>query len=229
MFEDKRIKELIEKKKLVDLDTLTAEEKDDLFARIGPCSLDVRLGNEIYLERHSVKDEFAMARAISEQRRNILAGGKKATTSWKNYKKSEPESPFYKVDIGSSTPTNPFPLRPQELILGATLTTFVFPDNVVGQLTMRSTWMRRGLNHGLAALFDAGVGGGDGDRGLNPTLELINELSHFPLEIYAGARVAQIMFSYTEDFPIKPYHVLGNYNNDKGPKLARNYEKAGEF
>ena len=215
-----------------DVKRLSETEQKDLLSRVGPCSLDVRLGSSIYVERNPEELRAKLDFIVNEQNRNIVWGNKEASYAWREYAaRTDFKDVFCEIDISNTTPENPYLLKPKSFILGSTKHVFMFPDNIVGSIVLRSTWGRRGLNHAFCGLCDPGVGNHPSPQktGLAPTLELINELNHHPLPIYAGAKIAQIIFTKM-DLPSEPYWVNGHYGESEiKPILSREYESFGEF
>lgn len=83
-----------------------------------------------------------------------------------------------------------FILHPHQLVLGATIEYFSFPDNLCAQIVGRSTWGRTGLIIATAIKIDPCFKG-------CVTLELVNE-GEVPLVLYPGLCVAQVIFMRTE-------------------------------
>jgi dCTP deaminase len=78
-------------------------------------------------------------------------------------------------------------LRPGEFILGSSIETFSFPNDLAGELTGKSSIGRLGLQvHATAGFFDPGFDG-------TATLEISN-ISPVPIKLWPGLLVAQMRF-----------------------------------
>ena len=85
-------------------------------------------------------------------------------------------------------------IQPKQFVLGATLEKFQLPNNIVGQLTGKSSLARLGVMvHVTAGFIDAGFS--------NPpaqiTLEIYN-VGNRPVRLHAGMSVGQMVFTRTE-------------------------------
>ena len=101
-------------------------------------------------------------------------------------------------------PRIPFILHPGQFALGSTLEYIELPANIGAQLEGRSSWAREGLNvHSTAGLIHPG------HRGVI-VFELQNVGTH-PLPLYAGTRVAQLLFYRLPNASRKPYSKENRY------------------
>jgi dCTP deaminase len=86
---------------------------------------------------------------------------------------------------------------------------FKIPDNVVGNLALKSTLAREGLNHSFSGFVDAGFWG---------TLTLELYLLADPIVISKGDRIAQISFDFLDRPCERTYEkVSGHYQGQFGP------------
>lgn len=110
-------------------------------------------------------------------------------------------------------------IHPGEFILGATREKFTLPDNIVGQLTGKSSLARLGIMiHVTAGYIDAGFS----HPAATITLELFN-VSKRSVILYAGMPIGQMVFTKTAAARI-PYHVRrGKYNGQKPAALSQYY------
>lgn len=90
-------------------------------------------------------------------------------------------------------------IKPYEFILARTVETVSLPDDICAQVGGKSSLARIGLSvHQTAGFGDAGFSG-------TYTLELFNA-NRRPIKLYAGMKIAQIMFNETEK-ACRPYNV----------------------
>ena len=117
---------------------------------------------------------------------------------------------WVEVDI-----TNPYQLKPGQFVLCSTLENVTLPNDIAGQLMLRSSAARKGFDHCLAGFVDPGWSG-------ELTLELRNNLQLNFLEIQAGMRLMQLV-CYKLNFPAStPYYKVGNYCDQVGPTASNN-------
>jgi dCTP deaminase len=101
-------------------------------------------------------------------------------------------------------PGEPFVLHPGQFALGSTLEYIELQANIGAQLEGRSSWAREGLNvHSTAGLIHPG------HRGVI-VFELQNLGTH-PLPLYAGTRVAQLLFYRLPNMLKRPYSSNNRY------------------
>ena len=92
-------------------------------------------------------------------------------------------------------------LKPYEFILGATLEAICLPDNIVGQLTGKSSLARLGVMvHVTAGFIDAGFS----HPPAQITLEILN-VGNRPVRLHAGMSIGQMVFTRTAVCDL-PYH-----------------------
>jgi len=109
--------------------------------------------------------------------------------------------------IAGATKEKPFLLYPHQFILAETLEEFRFPDCIAGQLALKSSRAREGVEHLLAGYIDPGYCG-------RLTLELQNARSMHPVPLWPGMRIAQIVFHKMSMIPGKDYSQTGRYQGD---------------
>lgn len=107
----------------------------------------------------------------------------------------------------------PFTLDPGEFILVSSEQFWHFPADVGGQLMLKSTTGRKGINHMLAGWFDPDFHG-------NATMELHNS-GHEPFVLQPGMRVAQMVFDVLMGVAQKTYRETGRYQGQVGVTAAR--------
>lgn len=156
--------------------------------QIGSSSIDVRLGTEFKLIRRIKQAHFDLSLPEEELRRQI-----------REY-----------TEVIHIEPLEVFILHPDEFALGCTLEYIALADNIAGRLEGRSTWGRAGLQiHSTAGLIDPGFEG-------ILTFELHN-MGKLPLPLYAGVRIAQIIFHWCRP-------VIQSYVRKSGAKYAKSTE-----
>lgn len=96
-------------------------------------------------------------------------------------------------------------LKPGEFILTSTREYINLPENIGAELYLKSSRAREGFDHAKAVWIDPGFSG-------SITLEIRNNLRFHNLEVYAGMRIAQLVF-LEGDFPDKSYRKTGRYND----------------
>ena len=98
-------------------------------------------------------------------------------------------------------------LQPREFVLAETLERFAVPDSVAGQLALKSSRAREGIEHLMAGYIDPGYEG-------RLTLELVNARVLHPVAIWPGMKIGQIVFHKMSLLPNKAYSVTGRYQGD---------------
>ena len=120
----------------------------------------------------------------------------------------QPESPeFVPHSIAGHTKEEPFMLQPHEFILAETFECFSVPNVVAGQLALKSSRAREGIEHLMAGYVDPGFKG-------RLTLELQNARSMHAVALWPGMRIGQIVFHKMSLLPNKDYSVTGRYQGD---------------
>jgi len=110
--------------------------------------------------------------------------------------------------IAGHTAEDPYWLRPGEFVLGETREILNIPDFVAAQFVLKSSRAREGLEHLLAGWIDPGF------HGSRLTLELSNARRLYPIAIWPGMKIGQLIFHKMEGIPARSYAVTGRYCND---------------
>jgi dCTP deaminase len=119
-----------------------------------------------------------------------------------------PEVPaLLPFSIARHTQEKPFLLGPHDFVLAETLEEFYLPDCIAGQLTLKSSRAREGIEHLLAGYVDPGYKG-------RLTLELQNARTMHPVPLWPGMRIAQLVFHRLSMLPSRDYSVTGRYYGD---------------
>ncbi len=116
--------------------------------------------------------------------------------------------------IAGHTQEKPFMLQPHEFILAETVEEFRLPDCIAGQLALKSSRAREGIEHLLAGYIDPGYCG-------RLTLELQNARMMHPVALWPGMRIAQIVFHRMSMLPAKDYSHTGRYQGDKAVQSSK--------
>lgn len=116
--------------------------------------------------------------------------------------------------IAGHTKEKPFMLQPHEFVLAETVEEFNFPDCVAGQLALKSSRAREGIEHLLAGYIDPGYKG-------RLTLELQNARSMHAVPLWPGMRIAQIVFHKMSMLPGKSYSMTGRYQGDTAVQASK--------
>jgi len=116
--------------------------------------------------------------------------------------------------IAGYSQEKPFMLQPHEFVLAETLEEFQMPTCVAGQLALKSSRAREGIEHLLAGYIDPGYCG-------RLTLELQNARAMHPVALWPGMRIAQIVFHKMEMLPNKDYSLTGRYQGDKTVQASK--------
>lgn len=104
-----------------------------------------------------------------------------------------------------------FEFVPGSFYLADTVEYLRIPTTHRGQLVLKSSTARQGLQHLMAGYLDAGFKG-------TATLELV---AYLPVTFRAGDRIAQVEFARLTEPPERPYGDTGRYNGQTGPTEAR--------
>ncbi len=116
--------------------------------------------------------------------------------------------------IAGQTQEKPFMLQPHEFVLAETAEVFDVPDCVAGQLALKSSRAREGIEHLLAGYIDPGYKG-------RLTLELQNARSMHAVPLWPGMRIAQIVFHKMSMLPGKSYSITGRYHGDTAVQASK--------
>lgn len=109
--------------------------------------------------------------------------------------------------------TLPFDLEPGEFILVTSSQYWRFPCDVSGQLLLKSTMGRNGIDHMLSGWFDPDFFG-------RATMELKND-GHKAFRLEPGQRVAQMVFPMLLEPTMKPYRLGGRYHGQDDVQRPR--------
>lgn len=123
-------------------------------------------------------------------------------------------SGFVEYPFGKHTKEDPFTLRPGQFVLAATAELIHLPDNMAGQVQLKSSVARLGLEHLMAGFIDPGFHG-------SITLELHNSRQLQPVEIWPGMPIAQLVIQQLAGPCAISYAVTGRYNGQEAPERSK--------
>ena len=106
--------------------------------------------------------------------------------------------------------TDPFQLKPHELIIGQSLEYIRIPPNIVAIGFGKSTYARMGVHVNITPL-DAGWEG-------HLSISITNNGSN-PIVLYPHEGIAQLLFFWSDELPVSGYD--GNYQMILNPEPAR--------
>lgn len=106
---------------------------------------------------------------------------------------------------------------PGALYLLDTLEYIKIPPCWAGELMLKSSLGRQGLEHLHAGWFDPGFEG-------TGTLEIKN-MAPWPITLKRGQKIVQMAFHELKALPEKSYQVTGRYNGQRGPTEAKENKK----
>ena len=99
-----------------------------------------------------------------------------------------------------------YQIAPKQFFLASTEEIITIPNDCCGQIVLRSSAARAGLDHCLAGFIDAGWHG-------RITLEFTNQLQLSQFNVHTGQRLVQLLVHKLNQ-PVKTsYAIKGNYQN----------------
>jgi deoxycytidine triphosphate deaminase len=109
-----------------------------------------------------------------------------------------------------------YDLQPGQFCLAASCESFHLPDDLAGQVSLRSSLARSGLTHNMAGFVDPGF------CGSVITLELVNVLRFRDLRLRPGLKIAQVAFFRGLPVPRHAsYATKGRYNWDASAQPSK--------
>lgn len=110
------------------------------------------------------------------------------------------------IDISHCTEQSPYLLQPACFILAETEEIFNLPDHVAAQFMLKSSRAREGFEHLMAGYCDPGW------HGSRLTMEITNARRLWPLQLWPGMKIGQMVFFQMQGQPDRSYAVTGHYN-----------------
>jgi dCTP deaminase len=117
--------------------------------------------------------------------------------------------------LGRHSQGDPYELRPGQFCLAQTVEVFNLPDDVAAQFMLKSSRAREGLEHLMAGYCDPGW------HGSVLTLELHNSRQLWPVGLWPGMKIGQIVFHLMAERPVASYAQTGRYNGDSAVQASR--------
>lgn len=118
------------------------------------------------------------------------------------------EWPWVTYPLAGHSEDNPYELAPGQFVLAETLEMFHIPRDIAAEFKLKSSRDREGLDHALAAWCDPGW------HSSVLTLELRNNRQLWPVSIWPGMKIGQIIFHRLDALPLRCYAETGRYNGD---------------
>lgn len=118
------------------------------------------------------------------------------------------------IRLGAFTVDNPWPMRPGDFLLVATMERISVPIEFAVDLRLKSSRAREGYDHSLAFWFDPGWNG-------IGTMEIKNVGDH-TIPLYPGLRIAQIIVHALDTPCERPYS--GRYQGAEAAEATRGIE-----
>jgi dCTP deaminase len=110
---------------------------------------------------------------------------------------------------------DPYELLPGQFVLAQTMEVFNLPDDLAAQFMLKSSRAREGLEHLMAGYCDPGW------HGSVLTLELHNSRQLWPVKLWPGMKIGQIVFHLMAERPLASYAQTGRYNLDGTVQASR--------
>lgn len=107
-----------------------------------------------------------------------------------------------------------FEVPPNGCVLVDSLETFNVPEDVAGQVVLKSSRGREFWQHIMAGFIDPGF------NSSVLTMELINKSLQSKL-LTPGFRIAQVIWYRMESKPEQSYQLRGRYNGDKSTQVSK--------
>ena len=121
---------------------------------------------------------------------------------------------WIQFNISDRTVDDPFWIQPGQFVLAQTIEVFHLPSTIAAQFKLKSSRGREGYQHALAGWCDPGW------NNSTLTMELKNLSQYFPLPLYPGLKIGQMVFNEC-DRPSAHYGQTGRYNGDRTVAASR--------
>ena len=112
--------------------------------------------------------------------------------------------PWCKVNIDDG-----YQIAPKQFFLASTEEVITIPNDCCGQIVLRSSAARAGIDHCLAGFIDSGWHG-------QITLEFTNQLQLSQFRVETGQRLVQLLVHKLNQTVNTSYAIKGNYQNQQG-------------
>jgi dCTP deaminase len=125
------------------------------------------------------------------------------------------EHGFVRYDLSAHSQADPYELKPGQFVLAPSVETINLPPYLVGEVRLKSSMARRGLEHLNAGYCDPGW------NGSKLTMELKNMLQLRCVPLWPGMRIVQIKLTKLAIMPSVGYAETGRYNGDQAAQVAK--------
>lgn len=125
------------------------------------------------------------------------------------------EHGFVRYDLRAHSEANPYQITPGQFVLAPSAETINLPPYLLGEVSLKSSIARRGLEHLKAGYCDPGW------NGSKLTMELKNMLQLNSIPVWPGMRIVQLKLTKLASVPTRHYGEVGRYNGDQGAQEAK--------
>lgn len=125
------------------------------------------------------------------------------------------ERGFVRYDLYGHSEEKPYELVPGQFVLAPSLETINLAAHLLGEVKLKSSIARRGINHLFAGYCDPGW------NGSKLTMELHNCRQLATVPIWPGMRIVQLKLTKLAIMPSQHYGEVGRYNGDSGAQEAK--------
>lgn len=167
----------------------TDKWKEYLESRIGPASIDLTLGNVFYRETNS-RDIVNLQQESTHLSKVVVSPG------------------------NLLHPGSHYILHPGEFVLASVRENVNIPTDMEGNICLKSSIARAGLEHSYSGYIDPGYSG-------TITLEFRNNLKHHPIALTPGTPIVQLRLQYLDQPTSRSYKESGQYNGDQSTQPSK--------
>ncbi len=125
------------------------------------------------------------------------------------------EQDFVRYDLTGHSHQKPYMLGPGQFVLAPSLETINLPVNILGEVFLKSSVARMGLDMSKAGYCDPGWNGSK----LTMPLKNVRQLGAVPL--WPGMPIVQLKLTWLTHRPNAHYGKTGRYNGDQGAQVAK--------
>lgn len=117
--------------------------------------------------------------------------------------------------LGDHSKENPYLLVPGQFALAETVETFNIPTWLCVEFKLKSSRARERYDHAKAGFGDPGW------HNSKLTMELKNNSQLWPIPLWPGMLIGQMVFTRMSQEPVRSYAETGRYNNDQSVQESR--------
>jgi len=125
------------------------------------------------------------------------------------------EHGFVRYSLENHTEQDPYELKPGQFVLAPSVETINLAPYLLGEVRLKSSRARGGLEHLNAGYCDPGW------NGSKLTMELKNVLQLNTIPLWPGLRIVQMKLTKLAMTPSAHYGETGRYNGDQGAQEAK--------